>query len=63
METALTRLVGLNRDLMIRSAALMSAYAWFAAQGSRMGEIQLSANAVLLNQLMILRISPRFQAA
>jgi len=50
---ALQRLVGLNRDLMIRSAALMSAYAWFAAQGSRMGEIQLSANAVLLNQLMI----------
>lgn len=50
---ALTRLVGLNRDLMIRSAALMSAYAWFAAQGSRMGEIALSANALLLNQLMI----------
>ena len=51
---ALKRLVGLNRDLMIRSAALMTAYAWFAAQGSRMGEIQLSANAVLLNQLMII---------
>ena len=50
---ALKRLVGLNRDLMIRSAALMSAYAWFAAQGSRMGEIALSANALLLNQLMI----------
>lgn len=50
---ALRRLVGLNRDLMIRSAALMCAYAWFAAQGSRMGEIQLSANALLLNQLMI----------
>ena len=51
--SALRRLVGLNRDLMIRSAALMSAYAWFAAQGSRMGEVALSANAVLLNQLMI----------
>ena len=50
---ALKRLVGLNRDLMIRSASLMTAYAWFAAQGSRMGEITLSANAVLLNQLMI----------
>ncbi len=50
---ALRRLVGLNRDLMIRSASLMAAYAWFAAQGSRMGEVQLSANAVLLNQLMI----------
>jgi putative MATE family efflux protein len=50
---ALRRLVGLNRDLMIRSVALMSAYAWFAAQGSRMGDIALSANAILLNQLMI----------
>jgi putative MATE family efflux protein len=50
---ALRRLVGLNRDLLIRSASLMAAYAWFAAQGSRMGEVQLSANAVLLNQLMI----------
>ena len=51
--TALRRLVGLNRDLMIRSIALMSAYAWFAAQGSRMGEVELSANAILLNLLMI----------
>src|SRR6185437_5384256 len=29
---ALKRLIGLNRDLMIRSASLMAAYAWFAAQ-------------------------------
>ncbi|MBL8597642.1 MAG: MATE family efflux transporter [Devosia sp.] len=50
---ALRRLVGLNRDLMIRSISLMSAYAWFAAQGSRMGEVALSANAILLNLLMI----------
>jgi multidrug resistance protein, MATE family len=38
---------------MIRSIALMSAYAYFAAQGSRMGEVALAANAVLLNLLMI----------
>lgn len=50
---ALWRLVALNRDLMIRSASLMGAYAWFAAQGSRMGEVMLSANAILLNLLMI----------
>ena len=50
---ALRRLVGLNRDLMIRSMALMGAYGWFAAQGSRMGEVALSANAILLNLLMI----------
>lgn len=50
---ALKRMFGLSRDLMIRSAALMGAYAWFAAQGSRMGEVALSANAVLLNLIMI----------
>ncbi len=50
---ALKRLLGLNRDLMIRSISLMSAYGWFAAQGSRMGEVALSANAILLNLLMI----------
>lgn len=49
----LRRMFGLNRDLMIRSIALMSAYGWFAAQGSRMGEVALSANALLLNLLMI----------
>jgi Na+-driven multidrug efflux pump len=50
---SLWRLVALNRDLMIRSVSLMGAYAWFAAQGSRMGEVMLSANAILLNLLMI----------
>jgi len=50
---ALRRMLGLSRDLMIRSAALMGAHAWFAAQGSRMGDVALSANAVLLNLIMI----------
>ena len=50
---ALRRMFGLSRDLMIRSMALMGAYAYFAAQGSRMGEVPLSANAILLNFLMI----------
>ncbi|WIJ24753.1 MATE family efflux transporter [Devosia sp. RR2S18] len=50
---AVKRMFGLSRDLMIRSAALMGAYAWFAAQGSRMGEVALSANAILLNLLMV----------
>lgn len=51
---AVRRMFGLSRDLMIRSAALMGAYAWFAAQGSRMGEVALSANAILLNLLMVI---------
>src|SRR5690606_4609061 len=41
---ALRRMFGLSRDLMIRSMALMTAYGYFAAQGSRLGEVQLSAN-------------------
>jgi MATE family multidrug resistance protein len=50
---ALRRMFGLSRDLMIRSIALMGAYAYFAAQGSRLGEVPLAANAILLNFLMI----------
>lgn len=50
---ALHRMFGLSRDLMIRSIALMGAYAYFAAQGSRLGEVPLAANAILLNFLMI----------
>jgi MATE family multidrug resistance protein len=50
---ALKRMFGLSRDLMIRSAALMCAYAYFAAQGSKAGEITLGANAILLNLFMV----------
>lgn len=51
--TGVKRMFGLSRDLMLRSIALMGAYAFFAAQGSRMGEVALAANAILLNFLMI----------
>lgn len=50
---ALKRMFGLSRDLMIRSGALMTAYAYFAAQGSRSGEITLASNAILLNMMMV----------
>jgi Na+-driven multidrug efflux pump len=46
-------MLGLSRDLMIRSIFLMAAYAIFAAQGSRAGETILAANAILLNFLML----------
>lgn len=51
---ALKRMFGLSRDITIRSLALMGAYGWFAAQGTRMGEVPLAANAVLLNLLMVI---------
>jgi multidrug resistance protein, MATE family len=45
---AVKRMVGISRDLIIRSAALMGAFAYFSAQAARMGETELAANAVLL---------------
>ncbi len=51
--TALRRMMGLNRDLIIRTLALMAAFAWFARQGSQMGEVPLSANAILLHLFFI----------
>ncbi|MCB1516221.1 MAG: MATE family efflux transporter [Hyphomicrobiaceae bacterium] len=47
------RMLSLSRDLMIRSIALMSAFAFFTAQTARMGTLELSANAIVLNFLMI----------
>jgi Na+-driven multidrug efflux pump len=51
--SGVSRMLQLSRDLMLRSIALMATYAFFAAQGARLGEISLSANAILLNLLMI----------
>ena len=50
---ALVRLFALSRDLMIRSAALMGAFAYFTAQTAREGAVILAANAVVLNFQMI----------
>ena len=43
----------LNRDIMIRTAALMFAFAFFAAQGARAGDVTLAANAVLQNLVLV----------
>ncbi|MCB9993065.1 MAG: MATE family efflux transporter [Hyphomicrobiaceae bacterium] len=47
------RMLSLSRDLMIRSIALMSAFAVFTAQTARMGTLELTSNAIVLNFLMI----------
>jgi MATE family multidrug resistance protein len=49
----LARMVGVNRDIMIRSAALIFAFAFFTAQGARGGDLVLAANAVLMNLFLI----------
>ncbi|WP_338023385.1 MATE family efflux transporter [Aquabacter spiritensis] len=43
----------LNRDIMIRTAALMLAFSFFAAQGARAGDVTLAANALLNNMVML----------
>jgi MATE family multidrug resistance protein len=49
----LLRLFAVNRDIMIRTAALIAAFLFFTAQGARAGDLTLAANAVLNNFLMI----------
>ena len=49
----LVRMLAINRDIMIRTAAIISAYAFFTAQGARAGDVALAANAVLLNFILI----------
>jgi MATE family multidrug resistance protein len=46
---ALLRTLAVNRDIMIRSMALMTAFALFSAMGARSGDVTLAANAVLYN--------------
>jgi MATE family multidrug resistance protein len=47
------RLVAINRDILIRTAALIAAFLFFTAQGARAGDDVLAANAVLNNFMLI----------
>jgi MATE family multidrug resistance protein len=49
----LMRMLTVNRDIMIRTAALISTLLFFTAQGARAGDVTLAANAVLNNFLLI----------
>jgi MATE family multidrug resistance protein len=49
----LWRMLTVNRDVMIRTAALITAFLFFTAQGARAGDVILAANAVLNNFLLI----------
>jgi multidrug resistance protein, MATE family len=52
-RTKLTRMLAVNRDIMIRTAALITAFLFFTAQGARAGDVTLAANAVLNNFLLV----------
>jgi MATE family multidrug resistance protein len=45
---AMVRLFAINRDLMIRTIALLILFAWFANAGARLGAVNLAANHVLM---------------
>jgi multidrug resistance protein, MATE family len=49
----LMHMMAVNRDIMIRTSALIAAFLFFVAQGARTGDVTLAANSVLNNFLMI----------
>lgn len=49
----LRRTLGINRDIMIRSVALLAAFVFFTARGARGGDLVLAANAVLINLFLV----------
>jgi len=49
----LVRMIAVNRDIMIRTAALITAFTFFTAQSARAGETVLAANAVLHNLVLL----------
>lgn len=51
---AILALMSVNRDIFIRSLALLSTFFFFTSQGARLGDAVLAANAVLITFLLIL---------
>jgi MATE family multidrug resistance protein len=49
----LARMFLINRDILIRTAALITAWGFFAAQGARSGDVVLAANSVLHNFVLV----------
>jgi MATE family multidrug resistance protein len=47
------RMLAVNRDIMIRTAALIAAFLFFSAQSARAGDTILAANAVLNNLVLV----------
>ena len=50
----LLRLLSVNRDIFLRTLALLGVFFFFTAQGARLGETILAANAVLITFMLIL---------
>lgn len=52
-RAAMLRTLAVNRDIMIRTVALVLAFSIFTAMGARTGDVTLAANAVLYNMFLI----------
>jgi MATE family multidrug resistance protein len=52
-RTALVALFNANRDILIRTLALLFAFAWFVRSGAQMGTAQLAGNEVLLQFITV----------
>jgi MATE family multidrug resistance protein len=50
---AFLRMIALNRDIMIRTFALLLAFAFFTRQSAQAGDVTLAANAILNNLFLI----------
>ena len=48
-----SRLLGVNRDIMIRSFSLLFAFAFFTRQSAGYGEVVLAANAILMHFFLV----------
>ena len=51
---ALKAMFAINRDLFLRSLLLMTAFTWFTAEGARLGDDVLAANALLIHFVFIM---------
>lgn len=49
----IARMFAVNRDIMIRNAALLLGFASFTAQGAHGGDIRLAANSILINLFLV----------
>ena len=52
-RTKLMRMLAVNGDIMVRTAALITVFLFFTAKGARAGDVTLAANAVLNNFLLV----------
>lgn len=52
-RAGIVRMIVINRDIMIRSFLLLTAFAFFTRAGTEMGPVTLAANAVLMNFFLV----------